>query len=83
MSACRRSCVCGCRESRSIWIRVLALPSGARSDWSVSLDQLTTSCRNLKAASLVVAWFGNDLRCGSCEVMPGVEVGAKATDPET
>ena len=57
--------------------------SGARSDWSVSLDQLTTSCRNLKAASLVVAWFGTDLRCGSCEVRPGVEVAAKATDPET
>ena len=57
--------------------------SGTRSDWNVSLDQLTSTCRNLKAASLVVAWFGNDLRCNTCEVKPGVEAAVKLTDPET
>ena len=57
--------------------------SGLRSDWSVSLDQLTSACRELKAVSLVVSWFGTDLRCGHCEVRPGVEVMEKATDPET
>ena len=57
--------------------------SGVRSDWTVSLDQLSSTCRNLEAASLVVAWFGTDLRCGSCEVKPGVESATKATDPET
>ncbi len=56
--------------------------SGFRSDWTVSVDQLTSTCKNLKAASLVVAWFGNDLRCGACDVMPGVESLTKATEPE-
>ncbi|HRX34912.1 MAG TPA: glycoside hydrolase/phage tail family protein [Aestuariivirga sp.] len=57
--------------------------SAASSDWSMSLDQLTATCRNLKGASLVVAWFGTDLRCGTCEVKPGVEVADKITDPES
>ncbi len=56
--------------------------SAARSDWTVSLDQLTDSCRSLEAASLVVAWFGTDLRCGACEVKPGVERAVKQTEPE-
>ena len=53
-----------------------------RSDWSVSLDQLTATCRNVRAASLVVAWFGTDLRCGQCEIRPGVDNAAKVTAPE-
>ena len=57
--------------------------SDTRSNWTVSLDQLTSTCRNLEAASLVVAWFGDDLRCATCQVRPGVEVGVKVTDPET
>ena len=56
--------------------------SSERSDFSVSMDDLTAGCSNLTAASLVVAWFGNDLRCGSCEIRPGVELAAKATQPE-
>ncbi len=52
-----------------------------RSDWSVSLDDLQATCRNLDSVSLVVAWFGNDLRCGSCAVKPGVEVPLKTTSP--
>ena len=57
--------------------------SASRSDWSVSIDDLTAGCVNLKAASLVVSWFGTDLRCGNCQVRPGVEVAVKATAPET
>ena len=56
--------------------------SSERSDWSVSIDDLTAGCSNLKAASLVVPWFGNDLRCGVCEIRPGVENTAKVTTPE-
>jgi GTA TIM-barrel-like domain/Putative phage tail protein len=56
--------------------------SNARSDWSVSVDALTEGCINLKAASLVVAWFGDDLRCGSCQIRPGVENATKVTEPE-
>jgi hypothetical protein len=31
--------------------------------------------------NLVVAWFGNDLRCGECLIRPGVETGDKTTVP--
>jgi len=55
--------------------------SGKRSDWDVSIDDLTATCRNLEAASLVVAWFGNDLRCGTATLRPGVEVPNKNTEP--
>ena len=32
--------------------------------------------------SLVVAWFGDDLRAGHCRIRPGVEVSAKSTTQE-
>ncbi len=51
--------------------------SASRSDWSTSLDQLQQTCSNVGMASLVVAWFGNDLRCGQCQLMPGVEDASK------
>jgi GTA TIM-barrel-like domain/Putative phage tail protein len=35
---------------------------------------------NLKRVSLVVSWFGNDLRAGSCSIEPRVDVTAKTTD---
>ena len=55
--------------------------SAQSSDWSVSMDQLQASCKNMGAASLVVAWFGDDLRCGSCQIKPGVDSAAKVTSP--
>ncbi len=55
--------------------------SAVRTDWDVSMDEMQGLCRNLDAASLVVSWFGTDLRCGSCEVKPGVEVADKVTSP--
>ena len=57
--------------------------SALRSDWTVSIDDLTRTCRNLKAASLVVAWFASDLRCGDAVLKPGVENSVKTTEPET
>ncbi len=53
--------------------------SAERSDWSVAIDQLQETCTNLGMASLVVAWFGNDLRCGVCEIKPGVDNAVKDT----
>ncbi|TGD45285.1 host specificity protein [Pseudotabrizicola sediminis] len=47
-------------------------PSG-ETDISTSLNQLQQELPNCKAVSLVVSWFGNDLRCGFCEVQPKVE----------
>ncbi|WP_395540216.1 glycoside hydrolase TIM-barrel-like domain-containing protein [Neotabrizicola sp. sgz301269] len=47
-------------------------PSG-KADFPVSLGHLTSELPNVSSVSLVVAWFGNDLRCGSCAVQPKVE----------
>ncbi len=51
------------------------------SDWNVSLDQLRETCPNCRSAALVVSWFGTDLRCGVCELHPGVESRDKITAP--
>ena len=55
--------------------------AGAASDWSRAMDQLDATCPNLEAASLVVAWFGDDLRAGHCSVRPKVEIASKVTSP--
>jgi len=55
--------------------------SALKSDWTVSFDQLTGICPNVSAASLVVAWFGDDLRCGVTSLRPGVETADKQTAP--
>lgn len=50
------------------------------SDWSVSLDQLGAILPEADTVSLVVAWFGTDLRAGLCEVEPRIELRDKKTD---
>ena len=40
-------------------------------------------CPNLTRIALVVAWFGDDLRAGSCRVKPGVDSRDKSTSPLT
>ena len=52
-----------------------------RADLIVSLDQLQAQLPNLKRVSLVVGWFGDDLRAGHCRVRPGVERRDKPTEP--
>ncbi|MBE7183817.1 MAG: glycoside hydrolase/phage tail family protein [Methylobacterium mesophilicum] len=54
-----------------------------RTDWDVALDDLERTCPNVRSVLLVVAWFGTDLRCGSCEIKPGVEVSSKKNEPLT
>jgi hypothetical protein len=44
-----------------------------RPDVLVALDQLETELPQAGAVSLVVSWFGDDLRCGSCSLRPKVE----------
>ena len=44
-----------------------------KADFAQSLESLTGELPNCEAASLIVSWFGNDLRCGSCEIKPKVE----------
>ncbi len=50
-------------------------------DWAVSLDQLEATLPNAKSVSLIVSWFGTDLRAGDCELRPGVELPLKTTSP--
>jgi hypothetical protein len=55
----------------------------ARSDWRASMDLLRNLAPNCGAVVLVVAWFGNDLRCGECEIKPKVESATKQTTPRS
>jgi hypothetical protein len=52
-------------------------------DMVVALDRLQAMAPRVESVSLVVAWFGDDLRAGSCAIRPGVEVAAKDTSPKT
>src|SRR3954466_3086733 len=55
----------------------------AATDVVASLDALQALCPNLKRVSLVVSWFGDDLRAGHCTIAPRVESAAKITDGDT
>ncbi len=45
---------------------------GAACDWATSLNRLQNQLPNCKLVNLYVAWYGNDLRAGSCTLTPGV-----------
>ena len=47
-------------------------PSG-KTDFATSLEQLAQELPQSGAVSLVVSWFGDDLRCSSCSIRPKVE----------
>ena len=47
-------------------------PSG-KTDFATSLEQLSQELPRSGAISLVVSWFGDDLRCSSCTIRPKVE----------
>ncbi|HEX5007861.1 MAG TPA: glycoside hydrolase/phage tail family protein, partial [Hyphomonadaceae bacterium] len=53
----------------------------AKSDFEASLEALEAELPNVTRVNLLVAWFGSDLRCGECEIRPGVEIAAKVTKP--
>lgn len=42
-------------------------------DFVGAVDDLKTDLPNCKSTSLVVSWFGDDLRCSSCKLVPKVE----------
>lgn len=52
-----------------------------RADFLVSLDQLQAQAPKLKRVSLVIGWFGDDLRAGHCRIRPGVERLDRPTRP--
>jgi len=51
-------------------------------DIVAALDQLQAAASNLENISLVVSWFGTDLRAGNCQIVPGVENTTKVTTPK-
>ena len=52
-----------------------------RTDWTESMDLLESTLPNCGTVALVVSWFGTDLRCGSCQIEPRVELKGKNTSP--
>jgi hypothetical protein len=53
--------------------------TSARSDVVAALDELQAVAPNLERVAIVVAWFGNDLRCGQCRIVPGIDNRDKQT----
>lgn len=51
----------------------------AATDLEAALDQLELVFPNVQSVSLVVSWFGTDLRAGHCEIRPGVDNRSKST----
>ena len=47
-------------------------PSG-KTDFVTGIDRLEAGLPNCGSVSLIVSWFGGDLRCGSCLTQPKVE----------
>ncbi len=56
--------------------------SNASSDFNAALEQLRATCPNVERVSLVVSWFGDDLRAGHCRVQPRCEKQFKITMPQ-
>jgi hypothetical protein len=50
------------------------------SDWTLSINELQALCPNLQHVSLVISWFGDDLRCGQCSIKPRVESADRTVD---
>lgn len=53
----------------------------AATDWSHSMDLMDATMPNCDTVSLVVAWFGDDLRAGQCTIRPKVEFSQRDTLP--
>lgn len=47
--------------------------ASGKTDFATSLEQLSEELPSAGGVSLVVSWFGNDLRCGRCDILPMVE----------
>ena len=52
-------------------------------DWDVSIGQLQATLPSCGSVSLVVGWFGNDLRAANCQIRPAVDAADKVTAPLT
>lgn len=55
--------------------------SRAFTNLEAALDDLSARLPQVTSVALVTSWFGDDLRCGACQVRPGVETREKTTRP--
>jgi len=51
-------------------------------DFIVALDQLQAALPVLEAVTLMIPWFGDDLRTSVCQLRPGVELADLVTTPK-
>lgn len=51
-------------------------------DIDVSLDHLVSTFANLQSVSLIVSWFGTDLRAGDCLIEPRIERADRVLVPD-
>lgn len=47
------------------------------------MDELQALCPQLKHVAIVLPWFGDDLRAGSCKIRPGVTHQASLSSSQT
>ena len=52
-----------------------------QTDIERALDQLENQLPNCRHVSIIISWFGTDLRMEQCELHPGVERPMRNTDP--
>ncbi|MDQ2089132.1 baseplate multidomain protein megatron [Marimonas arenosa] len=45
----------------------------SKPDFLVSLERMRDELPNCRSTSLIVSWFGDDLRCGECTIKPKVD----------
>jgi hypothetical protein len=50
-------------------------------DFMAAIDDLEAQLPACRSVLIVSAWFGSDLRCGNCDIRPGVETREKITRP--
>lgn len=50
-------------------------------DFLAAIDDLEARLPNCRSVLIVSSWFGSDLRCGECEIRPGVETRETITRP--
>ncbi|WP_430431804.1 baseplate multidomain protein megatron [Oceanicaulis sp.] len=55
--------------------------SRAFTNLEAALDDLAARLPQVRSVALVTSWFGDDLRCGACQIRPGVETREKTTRP--
>lgn len=52
-----------------------------QTDHSHSIDNLVAEAPQIQHLSLIVSWFGTDLRCGDCKIKPKIDNRSKVTWP--